>query len=179
MSFGQTLVAFLVGGVVTLLTQLILEGLRDRRVGRRRTEKTETEVKMAARLVVLDLISMLALLRGARETGRWWSALLLPLGAWESYGQALSRELDDDAWRMVGATFSGAAAWNELVGGTRRYYWVMPHMNLRRLGLVDMQEALRTGAAEGLRDLLVIAVPSAAEDDPLRVLAERALAEGG
>jgi hypothetical protein len=178
MNFGQTLVAFLVGGAVTLATQLILEALREKRAGRRRAEATETEVKMAARLVVLDLISMLALLRGARETGRWWSALLLPLGAWESYGQALSRELDDEAWRMVGATFAGAAAWNELVRGARRYYWVMPHMNLRRLGLGDMQDALRTGAAEGLRDLLGIALPSATEDDPLRELAERALTEG-
>jgi hypothetical protein len=73
---------------------------------------------------------------------------------------------------------AGAAAWNELVRGARRYYWVMPHMNLRRLGLLDMQEALRTGAAEGLRNLLGIALPSAGEDDPLRELAERALAQG-
>jgi hypothetical protein len=55
---------------------------------------------------------------------------------------------------------------------------VMPRMNLRRLGLVDMQEALRTGAAERLQNLLGIALPSTGEDDPLRKLAERALAEG-
>jgi hypothetical protein len=80
---------------------------------------------------------------------------------------------------MVGATFAGAATWNELVRGARRYYWVMPHMNLRRLGLLDMRDGMRTGAADGLRNLLSIALPSAAEDDPLQELAERALAEGG
>jgi hypothetical protein len=176
-SFPQTLVAFVVGGAVTLAGQLILESLREKRAGGRRDDERSTEAKMAARLVVLDLISILALVRGARQTGRWWSALLLPLGAWEVYGQALSRELDDDAWRMVGATFAGAAAWNELVRGTRRYYWLMPHMNLRRLGLVDMQDALRTGAAEAIGHLLGIALPSAEADDPLRELAERALGE--
>jgi hypothetical protein len=50
-------------------------------------------------------------------------------------------------------------------------------MKLRRLGLLDMRDGMRTGAANGLRDLLSIALPSAGEDDPLREPAERALAE--
>jgi hypothetical protein len=164
-SFPQTLLAFVAGGAVTLAGQLILETLRESRAADRRDDEGMTEAKMAARLVILDLISILALVRGA------------PLGAWEAYGQTLSRELDDDAWRMVGATFACAAAWNELVRGARRYYWLMPHMNLRRLGLVDMQDALRTGAADAIGHLLGIALTSAEADDPLRELAERTLAE--
>ncbi|MCW2980489.1 MAG: hypothetical protein JWO14_2216 [Solirubrobacterales bacterium] len=151
MTFLQTLVAFLLGGVVTLTTQLILEARRESRSRIQRDEETETETKMAARLIVLDLISMLALLKAARQTGRWWNALQLPTTAWDSHSEALSRVLSDEIWRTVGSTFAGAAAWNDLVLGARRYYWVMPRLNLRRLGLVDMHDALREGAAEGLR----------------------------
>jgi hypothetical protein len=78
---------------------------------------------------------------------------------------------------MVVATFAGAATWNELVPRARRYYCDAA-MKLRRLGLLDMRDGMRTEAANGLRDLLSIALPSAGEDDPLREAAERALAEG-
>lgn len=39
--------------------------------------------------------------------------VVVPLGAWESHGQSLSRVLDDDVWRMVGSTF--ASSWPEPV----------------------------------------------------------------
>jgi hypothetical protein len=175
MSFVETLAAFVIGGGATLGTQLILEARRERQAARQEGRAREAEMRTAARLVVLDLISMLALLKAARETGRWWSALRLPVAAWESHSEALSRELDDGTWRMVGATFAGAVAWNELVLGARRYYWVMPHLNLRRLGVSGMQDAIRTGSAEALRDLLPIAMPGVAEDDPLHALALREL----
>jgi hypothetical protein len=175
MTFFHTLVAFLLGGVVTLTTQLILEARRESRSRIQRDEETETETKMAARLIVLDLISMLALLKAARQTGRWWNALQLPATAWDSHSEALSRVLSDEVWRTVGSTFAGAAAWNDLVLGARRYYWVMPRLNLRRLGLVEMHDALREGAAEGLHSLLPIALPTIGEDDPLQDLAKAAL----
>src|SRR5690348_11599131 len=108
MDFWQTLVAFVVGGVVTLITQLILERGRERRAQLRRSANAETETKMAARLVVLDLISVLSLLQAARETGRWWNALQLPVAAWEANSQTLSRALSDEIWRSVGSTFAGA-----------------------------------------------------------------------
>jgi hypothetical protein len=178
-SFVQTLLAFVIGGAVTLVTQLILEARREKSARRLGDLTTEREVKAAARLVVLDLISMLALLRAARQTGRWWSELRLPTAAWKSHSGTLSRELDDQTWRMVGSTFAGALAWNELVTGARRYYWVMPRLNLRRLGVIEMHDEILTGAAVALRDLLAIAMPGVPEDDPLHRLATRALEEAG
>jgi hypothetical protein len=178
MSFWQTLAAFLVGGAVTLLTQLILDARREKKSGERATTAEETETKMGARLVLLDLISVLSLLKAARQTGRWWSAQQLPVGAWEAHSPALSRTLPDQTWRMVGSTFAGAAAWNQLAAGSRRYYyWVMPHLNLRRLGGADILEAVRVGAAQGISELLPIAVPSVLEDDSLYKLATDALEE--
>jgi hypothetical protein len=180
MSFLQTLAAFLVGGAVTLLTQLILDARREKKSGERATTAEEAEIRMGARLVLLDLISALSLLTATRQTGRWWSALQLPVSAWEGHSPILSRTLPDQTWRIVGSTFAGAAAWNQLAAGARRYYyWVMPHLNLRRLGGADMLEAVREGAAQGIDELLPIAVPSLQKDDPLYRLATNALEESG
>jgi hypothetical protein len=122
MSFWQTLAAFLVGGVVTLLTQVIIDGRREKKGSERAAAAEETETRMGARLVLLDLISMHSLLKSARETGRWWSALQLPVAAWETHSPTLSRTLPDQTWRTVGSTFAGAVAWNQLAAGARRYY---------------------------------------------------------
>jgi hypothetical protein len=65
---------------------------------------------------------------------------------------------------MVYTTFAGDATWNELVRGARRYYWVMQRMNCAP-GTAGHAGRVPTWAATGLRDLLSIALPSAAEDD--------------
>jgi hypothetical protein len=175
MSFLQTLAAVLVGGGVTLLAQLVMERRREKIDRRRQDDESEVQTRMAARLVVLDLISMLSMLKSAQETGRWWNELQLPVGAWLAHSEALSRSLADRTWRVVGSTFAGAAAWNELARGARRYYWVMPRLNLRRLELQDMHDALLEGAAAGIQELLPIAMPTVSEADPLHVLARDAL----
>lgn len=179
MTFLQTLAAFLVGGAVTLATQLLLDSRRERKSQDRADAASRIETKMAARLVILELISMLALLKAAQRTGRWWNALQLPVSAWQVHSHALSRSLPDATWRTVGSTFAGATGWNELARGARRYYWVMPRLNLRWLGAVDMLDAVRVGAAQGIRELLPLAVPSIHHDDPLHKLAMAELDEIG
>jgi len=177
MSFLQTLAAVAIGGLITLTTQWALDWRRESRRREQREADTQTEAKMAARLVVLDLISMLSLLKGARETGRWWNALLLPVGAWQTHAETLSRILPDQVWRTVGSTFAGATAWNELVLGLRRNYWIKPRVDLERYGADGMHDAIREGAAEGMQRLLAIAMPTVDEDDPLHELAARMLAD--
>lgn len=177
--FLQTLSAFLLGGLVSLTIQFALELRRERGEKKRSEAIARTETRMAARLVLLDLITILPLLESSRETGRWLSSLELPVEHWDAHSALLSRSLEDRAWRTLGSTLAGAETWNRLMRGARRYYWVMPSVRLRFFGLNQMCEQLTRMCAESIRELTPHAIPSSDGDDPLLRSAQRALARLG
>jgi hypothetical protein len=173
--FLQTLCAFLLGGLVSLGIQFTLELRREQAELDRVQALAKTETRMAARLVLLDLISMLPLLESSQQTGRWLSSLELPVDQWGTHCALLSRSLEDTTWRTLGATFSGAESWNRLVRGARRYYWVMPSVPLRWFGLTEMRDELTRATARSIAELLPQATPTSDSDDPLLHSAERVL----
>jgi hypothetical protein len=93
MTFIQTLGAVVVGGLITLCGQLSLEIWRELRLRKLNAEKSRDEMRVAARLVILDLVAMLPLLEAAGETSRWWTQLELPVGAWDSHPSLNLRRL--------------------------------------------------------------------------------------
>lgn len=171
---ASSLLGVVVGGAVTYVGQSRLDRRRERRelgaeqrAAEREEQATATTVRMAARLVFLDCFRIVGHLRGTRQTGRWWTALLLSDDAWREHGELMSRELPDADWGKVAAFFAEVAEWNSLTVAARRYYWIYPHLNLKRLKLSDLRDELLAGAPIAMEVLQVLALPNAEQPDEL------------
>jgi hypothetical protein len=164
---GSTLVGVLIGSGITYLTQSRLEQRREERAQAAGRIEAARHAHMAGRLVFLDLFAIVNQLRAARQAGRWWTALLLADGAWRQHSEVLSRELDDGTWRMVAAVFVVAAQWNEMAVAARRYYWIKPHLSVRRGGLALLTSELLEAAPAAMEALRPLAVPDISDDDEL------------
>lgn len=170
------LLGVVAGGAVTYASQRGLDGRRERRE-REREERAEERAaadaelttNAVARLVFVDLLSIFTYLRSSRAVNRWWIAVLLPDGAWKQHREPLCRALSDPAFRVVGSTFGGVEAWNALCGASRRYYWVRPHLPLKRGddGLTGMRDTLVESSARALLELVTLGLGTLEPDDPL------------
>lgn len=177
----NSLIGVVAGGALTYTTQRGLDGRRERREREReaRSEKRATEDieranKAVARLVFVDLLSIFTYLRSSREINRWWISILLPNGAWEQHREQLCRALSDQAFRVVGSTFGAVEGWNAICGASRRYYWVRPHLPLRRgkNGLGEMRDTLVESSARALLELVALGFGTLEKNDPLIVMIE-------
>jgi hypothetical protein len=166
-SAGAGLVGVLIGGGITYLTQSRLEQRREERAQETGRIEAARHAQMSARLVFLDLFATVNQLRAAKEAGRWWTALLLTDGAWRQHSEVLSRELDDSTWRMVAAVFVVVAQWNAIAVAARRYYWIKPHLSVRRGGLARLTSELLEAAPAAVEALRPLAVPDISDEDEL------------
>ena len=172
----SSLIGVAAGGAVTYLTQRGLDHRREKlardrddRVQAKALQAAETANMATARLVFLDLLSIFTFLRSSRDVGRWWIAILLPTGAWDQHREPLCRVLADNAFRQVGSIFAGVDAWNKVCEASRRYYWVRPHLALKRgqVGLTDLRDTLLEGSARALLELAALGFGTLKDDDPL------------
>jgi hypothetical protein len=172
----NSLLGVVAGGAVTYASQRGLDGRREgrerereERAEERAAADTELTTKAVARLVFVDLLSIFTYLRSSREVNRWWIAVLLPDSAWKQHREQLCRALNDQAFRVLGSTFGGVEAWNALCGASRRYYWVRPHLPLKRAGngLTDMRDTLVESSARALLELVALGFGTIEPDDSL------------
>jgi hypothetical protein len=107
-----TLVAVVVGGVITMLAQIVLDSVRARaqRAARR------DEIRAAVRVIRFHFYAAQHVLKAALETGLWWSgAAGLDLAAAGESLQMLAGLLPEQQWRIY------TAASRRLHGCLQRY----------------------------------------------------------
>jgi hypothetical protein len=169
---GSSLVGVIVGSGTTYFAQARLAKHREHREQVREERRDQSErtataalVRMASRLVVLDVFRSVGQLRATRETGRWWTALTLADGSWRQHAELLGRELSDAPWGKVAGFFVVVEEWNALIHAARRYYWIKPRLHIRRDGLEEIRDALLESAPVVTDALRELALPDVADSD--------------
>lgn len=168
---GSSLLGVAVGGAITYVTQSRIDRRRDQRAHERerRADKRDRDTahamtQMAARLVFLDLYRLVAQLRATRETGKWWSRLVLADGAWRGHSELLSHRLKDKEWREVAAVFAVAAEWNAIMAAGPG---LSSTIDLKRMGLATLRDDMLDAAPIAMEALRPIALPTTDDTDPL------------
>ena len=102
-----TLVAVVVGAVITMLAQIVLDGLRARAQKAARRD----EIRAAIRVIRFHFYAAQHLLKAALESGLWWSgAAGLDLAAAGESLQVLAGLLPEDQWRVYTAAWRACTA---------------------------------------------------------------------
>jgi hypothetical protein len=151
-SVGGPLLGVVIGGIVTYLVQARLEDRRIERAEARDERVASMRGAVAARLILSDLVRIRTWLAASQAAERWWTPIELPTEAWNEGKDSLATTMPADDWEASAALFGTVAAWNQISGGARRYYyWVKPTLRLRPDGL------------GGIRDAIVEALPRASQ----------------
>ena len=107
-----TLVAVVVGAVITMLAQIVLDGLRARAQKAARGD----EIRAAIRVIRFHFYAAEHVLKAALESGLWWSGVAgLDLAAAGESLRVLAGLLPEHQWRVY------TAAWRRLHGCLQRY----------------------------------------------------------
>ncbi len=107
-----TLVAVVVGAVITMLAQIVLDGFRARAQKAARGD----EIRAAIRVIRFHFYAAEHVLKAALESGLWWSGVAgLDLAAAGESLQVLAGLLPEHQWRVY------TAAWRRLHGCLQRY----------------------------------------------------------
>ena len=107
-----TLVAVVVGGILAMLAQIVLDGLRTRAEKAARRD----EIRAAVRAIRFHFYAAQHVLKAALESGLWWSgAAGLDLAAAGESLPTLAGLLPEHQWRVY------TAAWRRLHGCLQRY----------------------------------------------------------
>ncbi len=164
-SVGGVLVGVVVGGVVTYAGQRSLELRRDRRQEAREASGDRAATRLAARLVLVELLTIVSWLKAYKATGQWWTRPRLPDDAWVEHGAQLSRVLGDDEWRKVAPVFNGAAQWNSVSAVARRVWQTRETIPLRFFSeIAKFRDTLLESAETAIQTLQEVALPTV--DDP-------------
>ena len=107
----------LVGGLVTSLTQVWVDGRRARRDEQREDERRTAELRLAVRLVVEELSDAEHMIREAARAGHYWSVdRQLSNAAWAEYRPTLAACIAGPAdWRSIAPAFKELDRLNWLV----------------------------------------------------------------
>ena len=107
-----TFIAVVLGGVISVLSQVTLDTTRARAEARRKSK----EINAAIRVVRFTFYSAEYVLKEALETGRWWSpADELSVAAAGEDLRTLATVLPEEHWRIY------SAAWRRLHDCVRRF----------------------------------------------------------
>lgn len=108
----STLAAVLLGGLITIVSQLTLDGMRNRALEKAKQKET----RAAVRVIRFHFYAAQHVLREALETGFWWTQPVdLDLGAAGEDLQLLANLLPEPEWRIY------TGAWRRLRDVIRRY----------------------------------------------------------
>jgi hypothetical protein len=109
-SFLPVLGGAVVGGLVSLGTTLIVERFRTKAQARAAAAAEAVNVKLAARLVQLELRQIEAVLRLTvdRESFRWpvEPGYSFPVAAWQMYAARLAARLPRKGWEVIATPYS-------------------------------------------------------------------------
>jgi hypothetical protein len=107
-----TLVAVVLGGLITMLAQVTLDYLR----GKSQKRKEQDEIKTAIRVIRFYFYAAQHVLRESLQTGLWWSGEAgLDVAAAGETLPTLANLLPENQWRLY------TAAWRRLRGCIQRY----------------------------------------------------------
>lgn len=164
-SVAGVLLGVVVGGVLTYAGQRSLDSLRDKRAEAREASGERAATRLAARLVLVELLSTVSWLKAYKATGQWWTRTRLPDDAWVEHGAQLSRVLDDEEWRKVAPVFNGAAQWDSVSAVARRVWRTRQTIPLKFFPeIAEFRDTLLEGAETAIQTLQEVALPSV--DDP-------------
>lgn len=175
-SWVETIGAVVAGGVLTTGGQLLLEWRRNVRARREQEAERRELTRQAARLVLLDALGMLSMLRSTQETERWLTDLRLPVSSWRQYGEHLAGVLDDQQFRDVGAAFTLALSLNEIVvaGGSALVFQRTVRVRANN-GLGESRDEAISACSHAMRTLLPLALPTVDKSDELYRLVQSEL----
>jgi hypothetical protein len=107
-----TLLAVVIGGVITLLAQIALERLNESRKKRRKDEQS----RAAVRVIRFHFFAAEHVLKRCLETGFWWSSAAgINVAAAGEALDTLAELLPEEQWRIY------TGAWRRLRGCIQRY----------------------------------------------------------
>jgi hypothetical protein len=100
-AFG--LLGVIVGGLITAGSSYLLDERRSKREREREEQNRLIEIKRAARLIDLDLLTATAYATLAFKNDRYWSSTDSPLKikAWDDYAAVLAPAASSDVWNKI------------------------------------------------------------------------------
>lgn len=108
----STLAAVVLGGMISIVSQLTLDGMRNRAIEKAK----QKEAQAAVRVIRFHFYAAEQVLKEALETGRWWARPVdLDLGAAGEDLQFLANLLPESEWRIY------TGAWRRLRDVIRRF----------------------------------------------------------
>lgn len=109
-SFWPAVIGAVVGGTISLLTTLLVERQKTRRVAEEERMKRLAEAQLAARVIALELADVRSVLRATvdRSPFAWPPSpdFQFPVEAWSKYSAQFAATAQDALWNQVALAYS-------------------------------------------------------------------------
>jgi hypothetical protein len=99
------LIGAVVGGVLSVGANVVIEATRNRRADKETTVRELSDRRQAARLVWAELKRSRLMVNSAKD-GKWPSGVSLPTQKWLIYGDVLAAQLRTDEWEAIEEAFN-------------------------------------------------------------------------